>query len=242
MRIALISDMHGHGVGLQTVLKDIRQQAVDRVICLGDVATIGPQPKEVIDTLKQLGCICILGNHDEALLNPGRAAALNVAPPLLPTLDWTIGQLTPDDFAFLETFRPSYEVKLSATDTLLCYHGSPRSNLDNLLPTTPVGSLDQLLGEQTAVIMAGGHTHTQMLRPFHGRLIINPGSIGHPFKDPPSADREPVMLPWAEYALIDYDQGAINVMFKRLPFDREALFTAVRQSDHPLKAWWLSRY
>lgn len=242
MRIALISDMHGHGVALQTVLKDISQQKADQIICLGDVATIGPQPKEVIDTLKQLDCICIRGNHDEALLEPERAAALNIAPPLIPTLEWTAARLTADDLAFIRTFYRTHSINLSETETLLCYHGSPRSNLDNILPTTPIATLNQLLYGQSAVIMAGGHTHTQMMRPFHGRLLLNPGSIGHPFKEPPAAGKEPVIMPRAEYAIIHYDRGAISVELKRLPFDREAFFTAVRQTDHPLKAWWLSRY
>ncbi len=49
MRIGLISDLHGNAVALGAVL------AVDRVICLGDCATLGPHPREVLGMLRDAG-------------------------------------------------------------------------------------------------------------------------------------------------------------------------------------------
>ena len=48
MRIGLISDIHGNLVSFESVLADIDRAGVDRVVCLGDVAAIGPQPCEVV--------------------------------------------------------------------------------------------------------------------------------------------------------------------------------------------------
>ena len=73
MQIALISDIHGNYTALEAALADIDRRHVDAIICLGDVATIGPQPRQVLDKLKELGCPCILGNHESALLEPERA-------------------------------------------------------------------------------------------------------------------------------------------------------------------------
>ncbi|MCG8423490.1 MAG: metallophosphatase family protein [Proteobacteria bacterium] len=47
MRIALISDIHGNQVALDAVLRDIEQRNVDRIVCLGDVATLGSCPLSV---------------------------------------------------------------------------------------------------------------------------------------------------------------------------------------------------
>ncbi|GAC1649682.1 MAG: hypothetical protein NVS4B12_18930 [Ktedonobacteraceae bacterium] len=52
MRLALISDIHGNLVALETVLATIAQQNVDTILCLGDVAAGGPQAKEVIEQLQ----------------------------------------------------------------------------------------------------------------------------------------------------------------------------------------------
>ena len=57
-RIALISDIHGNGIALREVLRSIEKQGVDDIVCLGDVATLGVVPGEIIDTLQRLGCPC----------------------------------------------------------------------------------------------------------------------------------------------------------------------------------------
>ena len=56
MRLALISDIHGNYTALQSVLADIKENNVDRIVCLGDVATLSAQPNQIIEKLiaKQL--------------------------------------------------------------------------------------------------------------------------------------------------------------------------------------------
>jgi predicted phosphodiesterase len=88
MHIALLSDIHGNAIALEAVLADLSRQPVDRVIGLGDAATIGPRPRQVLDRLKSLGCACILGNHEAALLDPEAALDYQIAPHLMPTLHW----------------------------------------------------------------------------------------------------------------------------------------------------------
>ena len=41
-KIAVISDIHGNFQALSAVLEDIEKQRVDRIICLGDVVSKGP--------------------------------------------------------------------------------------------------------------------------------------------------------------------------------------------------------
>ena len=54
MRIAIISDIHGNLVALEAVLNDLKPEHIDRIVCLGDVVSGGPQPGEVIAHLKTL--------------------------------------------------------------------------------------------------------------------------------------------------------------------------------------------
>ena len=54
MRYAFISDIHGNLQSLELVLADIKQVQVDQIVCLGDVASLGPQPREVIARLREL--------------------------------------------------------------------------------------------------------------------------------------------------------------------------------------------
>ncbi len=241
MKIALISDIHGNNVALNTVLNDLASKKPDKLVCLGDVATIGPQPSQVLDTLLTLDCIFIQGNHDAALLNPEKATDYNIHPSLHENLHWTINQLTPQHRALLESFQFSFSIDLDSSIDLFCFHASPQSNIDNILPSTPHKVLDDLLAGTTAEIMAGGHTHRQMLRKFHDRLLINPGSVGTSFAAPPPNDL-PVLSPWAEYAMIETISGSIHVNLYRLPMDIQAVHEAVRNSQMPNSEWWLEQY
>lgn len=241
MKIALISDIHSNHVALTAVLAALEQHQPDALICLGDTATIGPQPKEVLTTLQTLDCVFIQGNHDAAMLNPNKAGDLNIHPSLLPNLDWSISLLEPHDVTFLESFQFTYEMNLDADKTLFCFHASPLTNIDLILATTPIEILDGFLETTNANVMAGGHTHMQMLRKHHGRLLINPGSVGNSFTEPPPSGN-PTLSPWVEYAIVTCLGGAITVNFHRLPLDIEALYASIHASDMPNGDWWLEQY
>ena len=91
MRIALISDIHGNQLALEAVLRDAHAQGADRVACLGDVATLGPQPLAVLHTLQELGCPCILGNHDSFLLQPELVARYTQVPVIVEAISRSTG-------------------------------------------------------------------------------------------------------------------------------------------------------
>ena len=97
MRLALISDIHGNLVSLNAVLADIKKAQVDEIICLGDVVNLGPQPKEVISTLKSLGCRCVQGNHDLFVINPQTVHSYTQDEWFIKLLTWSISQLSEDD-------------------------------------------------------------------------------------------------------------------------------------------------
>ncbi len=134
-----------------------------------------------------------------------------------------------------------YPQKLSAGDgaSLLCFHGSPQSNTDLILAETPAVELDKLLAGATATVLAGGHTHIQMLRRHRDVLVVNPGSVGAPWEQIPFYGRPPRVLPWAEYALVEWIDGVLRVDLRRVPFDVQAAKDAVLSSDMPawIKDW-----
>lgn len=241
MRIALISDIHGNEVALRAVLDHGRERGVDQTVCLGDTATLGPRPAVVLQMLRELGCPCILGNHDAFLLEPGLIHTYTEAPVIVDAVDWCREKLSAQDLDFVRGFQPRLEISLGAGATLLLFHGSPRSHMEDLLATTPPDALDERLGGARATVMAGGHTHIQMLRQHRGALLVNPGSVGLPFKEY-VAGRPPTLLDHAEYATVEAARDGISVTLHRVPLDRSALREAARASDNPLRGMLLAQY
>jgi putative phosphoesterase len=232
-RIALISDIHGNEIALRSVIRSIREHGADEVVCLGDVATLGVAPSEVLDILRLEGCPCIAGNHDDYLLGGPLEDGHATTSVLRDAILWCRDVISSPQLEFVRSFEEGLTVPLGKQHTLQLFHGSPSSNLVNLLPDTSSSELDNLLGQGCSAVMAGGHTHIQMLRQHHGALLINPGSVGAPFREYPVSG-PPTILPHAEYAIVEARGADINVSMHRVALDRVALARAAAASKNPL--------
>jgi hypothetical protein len=92
--------------------------------------------------------------------------------------------------------------------------------------------------------MAGGHTHIQLLRQHRGNWLLNPGSVGMPFRAYVAGQR-PEIMPYAEYALLHVVGETLGVELKRVGLERQALRSAVEHwSNSPalLRADLLLQY
>lgn len=111
--------------------------------------------------------------------------------------------MSPDQSGYLGASEQTVEAELGEGANLLCFHGSPHSYFDVITSTTPDANLVEKLGGYSATVMAGGHTHVQMVRRYGDALLLNPGSVGLPHGRIRS--REPIRIPLcAEYAVISY--------------------------------------
>jgi predicted phosphodiesterase len=223
MRVALISDMHGNRVALETVIAAMERDAPDQVVCLGDVAVMGPDPAGTMDLLESLGCPVILGNADvELFTDPATVRAVEDKPLFRDLILWTQEQLSEKQLAFARTFVPTLELDLGSGVRLLCFHGSPRSNTEIIASNTTPEALIEAIDGSTATLLAGGHTHHQLLRRFDRQWLINPGSVGMTHRLT-RVDRETTTLPWSEYGIVTVENGAIDVSLRAIPLDIHAV-------------------
>jgi predicted phosphodiesterase len=241
VRIALISDLHGNALALDHVLSRIARRGVDVTVCLGDVATLGPEPERAVELLQGSGAICILGNHDEFMLRPELVAEYTNIAVLREAIDWCRTRLSRAALDFIKGFRASHELPLGNGELLLAFHGTPASNTTDLLSTTDAGDIDVWIEGTTARVLVGGHTHLQMLRQHRGRLLVNPGSVGMPFREY-VAGGPPEVMPEAEFAVIDSDSTSVNVSLERVALDRAALRQSVLAVDYPMAVFLARSY
>jgi putative phosphoesterase len=236
-RLALIADIHGNAVALEAVLADIARRDVDEIVCLGDVAAGGPQPREALRRLRALGCPVVRGNADDWLLGEAPADGDEDGHRLRAIVDWARAQLGDADLAYLESFAPTVALDLDASRRLLCFHGSPRASSDRLLATTPEDELARIFAGVEAEVVAGGHTHLQLARRFGASLLVNPGSVGVPLHGDWSAAGDPRPPHFADYALVEAEAD-FTVELRRLPVDVEAIERAGHASRMPYPDWW----
>ncbi len=242
MRIAFISDIHGNLTALLAVLADIKKHGSDQIICLGDTLSLGPRPQETLNALRELNSVYIMGNHDEAILDPEKAPDLEITEHLVPDLYWCRDQLAATDFEFIKSFQSTHEITFPNGIQLLAFHGSPTSTTEIIQATTPSELLDEYFAGQSASVFIGGHSHIQMLRRYGKNLVLNSGSVGNAFEFAFSPGNPPRLLPWAEYAVIDQSGNSFNVDLRRVYFDIDALLKVVKTSGLPGADSWIRQY
>jgi putative phosphoesterase len=237
MRIAIISDIHGNAFALDTVLAELKRDAVDQIVCLGDAIQGGPQPAEVVGRLRELACPVVMGNADAWLLTGEETGAEAISDARLLKMnevrEWTLAQLSEDDRVFIRAFQPTVEMPLEGRN-LLCFHGSPTSFDDILLPTTDEDEFQELLAPYLPHLMTGGHTHMQQIRRIGASdsFFFNPGSVGLVYSHQQSEESFRTD-PWAEYAILTAEGPQLALEFRRVAYDAEALIEVYRKSGRP---------
>jgi putative phosphoesterase len=232
LRLAVISDIHGNRFALDAAIEDMERRSIDRMVCLGDTIQGGSQPKETVLRLRELKIPIVMGNADAWLLAEESDTLEPTSEVQREVRRWTLSRLSKDDLRFIKGYRSTVEIRLDKMERLLCFHGSPKSFDDVLRPDTPQEKWDQLLGQYSPAIMAGGHTHTQQVRRVGEGLFFNPGSVGVVF-NALVPDQEYRLYPWAEYAILNYTDGLSGLEFRRAPYDLNRFLRIVKSSGRP---------
>ena len=233
--LAVIADIHGNLSALEAVLADIEKIGADQLVCLGDVASGGPQPHETLRRIQVLECPVVMGNADWELLDESTREALKTLDTtFFDIASWCAEQLTDTDRAFIRTFQKTVRLELGGLP-ILCFHGSPNSYDDKIVATTPDETLTEFFQEYAPLVL-GGHTHTQLLRRYQDLTFVNPGSVGLPFEIfPDGSVQNPAR---AEYALLEVVQGQPSVTFRRVPYELKPLLDAAKTSGMPHAETW----
>jgi diadenosine tetraphosphatase ApaH/serine/threonine PP2A family protein phosphatase len=106
-----------------------------------------------------------------------------------------------------------------------------------ILATTPHNELLRMLEGFGHPLMLAGHTHVQLARVVNGTLVVNPGSVGLPFRGLPAGEMQQIS-PWAEYALVRIEDSRTSVELRRTSYDVDGMLQQTIESGVPHAAWW----
>ena len=233
MRFAFISDIHANLEALEAVLADIKQQAVDEIVCLGDIVGYGANPNECAELVREKCSTVLLGNHDAAAVNLLATHHFNSHAKI--AIEWTANTLKNDVRTFL------LSLPLTATlDTLTLVHSTPyEPNMWYYITSLEEAAFNFQYFDSTACLV--GHTHIPIIivmdkqkevyvhQTLHinlremadSRLLINVGSVGQP------RDRNPDSC----YAILDAASGDFS--FRRVPYSIEKAQAKMKKIKMP---------
>jgi predicted phosphodiesterase len=220
MRVAVLSDIHGHLPALDAVLADVERAGVDRIVLTGDIAA-GPLPVPTLERLLSLGdrVTWVRGNGDRELYEP-------TANPPDPIVPWAVAQLTPRLAEHLRGLPLTATLPIDGLGPTLFCHAIPTDDEEVVLVDSRLDRWAEVLAgvaEQTVVL---GHTHMPFVRLAHRRLIVNPGSVGMPYG-----------RAGAHWALL-----GPGVELRRSEYDTAAAAAVLATSSYPGIDGWLDAY
>ena len=236
MRVAAISDIHSNLPALEAVLEAIDDTGAEEIWCLGDVIGYGAEPDECADLIRERCQLCLVGNHDLAVLGVLDIAAFSEA--AAAAVAWTRENVAERSLEMLRELEPAGE-----REGIAVFHASPRDPIWEYVISAE--QADANLNVQTARIALIGHSHVSLffVRPTadeegeevrgaqssddtlldlrFGQWLINPGSVGQPRDGDPRA------------AWLELDTSEQTARFHRVRYDVERAAASISAAGLP---------
>jgi putative phosphoesterase len=228
-RLAVLADLHGNGDALRAVLADLDGcGGADRLLVLGDIVLLGPDPDQVVELLTARDGIGVYGNTDRFLLDTDWPAfqpqseedeadrALCV---------WALDQLSERAQAWLRDLPFQRELEVDG-QRLLLVHASPRSDRDVIQADTPEDDVIEMMDGVRTDLLLLGHTHDPFDRSVGAVRLVNPGAVGYPRSQTGTA----------RYALVAWD-GRWRVEFRLVRYEIEETIARLLAARRPYRLW-----
>lgn len=215
MKVAVLSDIHANWQALEAVIEDLKTKGCEKILCLGDLAMAGPQPRMVIDYIrKQNNWIVIQGNTDK-LIADFSPETIEVVKSKFPVMAHALADdvyfLEDDKKEYLRNLPPQKELEIEGVKVLMV-HGSPRKNNENIMPEMPLLEVEKMLEGTTADLILCGHTHIPCgYQTSKRQTLVNVGSVGRPM----------TIEPKACYVLANFENGGFSIEHRFVDYDRE---------------------
>ncbi len=235
MRVAVITDIHSNRPALEAALASIDEVEVEEIWCLGDVVGYGAEPDRCTELVKQRSAVCLVGNHDLAVLDQLDISSFSSA--AAEAVTWTQEHASEETIAFLRELEPAGE-----RSDIGLFHASPRDPVwEYVLSIDQATDCLEIQPQRVALI---GHSHVAlffsgpdqgqngdvrgvqaldgaMIDLDEGRWLVNPGSVGQPRDGDPRA------------AWLELDTGEGTARFHRVEYDIDQAAKAIAETDLP---------
>jgi predicted phosphodiesterase len=184
-------------------------EAGDAQLVFGGDLAAGPMPAETLDRIVGLDALVLRGNADRELLSGPSGGLID---------EWVVKQLDDRHREYIAALPEQIELDVEGVGHVLFCHGSPRSDEEMILKTTPDEWLREMLAGVEADVLVCGHTHMQFGRRVDRWRVVNAGSVGLAYG-----------APGAHWLLLGPD-----LEHRRTPYDADAFADRVKTFDWPI--------
>jgi diadenosine tetraphosphatase ApaH/serine/threonine PP2A family protein phosphatase len=235
VRIAAITDVHANLPALEAVLEAIDDAGLEETWCLGDIVGYGVEPDACADLVRERCDLCLVGNHDLAVLGALNISSFSEA--AAEAVEWTRGSVEERTLEFLGELEPSGE-----RHGIGLFHASPRDPVweyvlsgeqaDGGMDANPhriglIGHSHVALffsrpeGNERGDTRGGQAGDGALLDLGRGSWLLNPGSVGQPRDGDPRA------------AWLELDTEAETARFHRVPYEIERAAAPIAAAGLP---------
>ncbi len=230
MKIAVISDIHSNCEALISVMKDIENKKVDKIICIGDIIGKGINSNKCINLVKEKCDVVLKGNVDRFFTSDQDYSKIEKEMEIK-RIKWNKSLISDENKKYIQNLPYSHEEYISG-NLVRFFHAGPNKddeivmNFDDFnlkynqfLPT------NNIISDKVADIIVYGHIHKQYMDKLYNKTIINTGSVGNPIEliRNELKDSKVEQLTQAHYLIIEGESSkeisSISFQFIKVPYD-----------------------
>jgi diadenosine tetraphosphatase ApaH/serine/threonine PP2A family protein phosphatase len=234
VRIAAITDIHANLPALEAVLAEIETRGIEETWCLGDVLGYGVEPDACADLVREHCDVCLVGNHDLAVLGGLDISSFSEAAAM--AVEWTRENVAERTLEFLRELEPEGE-----RAGIGLFHASPRDPIWEYVLSREDADAGMDASPQRIGLIGHSHVALFFTRPEgdegesrgaqasdgalldlgRGGWLINPGSVGQPRDGDPRA------------AWLEIDTEAETACFHRVSYEIERAAAPIATAGLP---------
>jgi diadenosine tetraphosphatase ApaH/serine/threonine PP2A family protein phosphatase len=236
LRVAVITDIHANLPALEAVLTSAERRRMDEIWCLGDVVGYGADPDRCTELVRERCAVCLVGNHDLAVLGELDVASFSEAAAV--AVEWTRETIAEAAVEFLGGLDPALE-----RSGIGLFHASPRDPVWEYVLS--IEQAHACLDTQPQRLALIGHSHVALFFTRYpeeagpgetrgaqaedgleidlreGRWLLNPGSVGQPRDGDPRA------------AWLELVPDSERARFHRVEYDIDRAAAAIAEAGLP---------
>ena len=233
-KLAIIADIHANKYALNRFLQyNDENFHADKILNLGDFTSIGPNPKEVAETIfTDKRFENIIGNNEMIVLGKRKNEWRRDK---MPHHEWIADHIGKDLLGKIEETPSSKILEINGKKLLMLhshFYDTPGRTIQDNLLIYQEKTLEEFVGDypKDVDIVLVGHSHLQLYLTWKGKYIINPGSISITWK------------PITSFCLLEIDDNSLNVDFKNIPYDYSKLKEDYQQNKVAAKEFLIKYF